>query len=379
MSNPKPRLLFSIDSLQAGGAEKSILATIGYLANDWEITVVYFYAKHDLKGDFQNAQCTLVYIPLVSGYKFRQGVTALNAIIKERRIDLIVTSLYRSGIMSRIAGRQTKTPVVDTIVNDSYGRAKLDEFKGLHKLKFFAVKYLDKITAGIPVLWISNSAATAKTMQRSLQIDPQKIKVIYRGRDVSQIPEWKAPDDAHGFHFVAAGRLVAQKAFDDLIKAFHIVQQSYENCNLTIYGDGPQMQRLQELVSDLGLTQKVSLSGHLPNIYNHFSEYHCLVVSSHYEGMSGLLIEAHIAGMPIVASNISMNKEASVSENSIRFYEVGDYQALAETMSETIEHFDYSASQKATTRNQAIEKYNLAVVAEQYHSVLVKALSSFKT
>ena len=374
----KPKLLFTIDSLQAGGAEKSILATIGYLSEQWEITVAYFYAKHDLKNDFQNAQCTLVYIPLGSGYKFRQGVAALKTIIKERKIDLIVTSLYRSGIMSRIAGRQTKTPVVDTIVNDSYGKAKLNEFKGLHKLKFFAVKYLDRITAGIPIVWISNSAATAKTMQRSLQMDPQKIKVIYRGRDISQIPEWKAPDDAHGFRFVAAGRLVTQKAFDDLIKAFHIVQQSYENCNLTIYGDGPQMPRLQELVRDLGLMQKVSLSGHVPNIYKHFSEHHCLIVSSHYEGMSGLLIEALIAGMPIVASNISMNKEATVSENSIRFYEVGDYQALAETMSETIEHFDYRASQKSTTRNQAIEKYNLAVVAKQYHSVLMKALSSFK-
>ena len=103
---------------------------------------------------------------------------------------------------------------------------------------------------------------------------------------------------------VGAGRLVPDKGFDTLIKAFAEVAANHD-VNLVIYGDGPDRERLEALVDSLGLKERVSMPGVVRNVAKKTQRARLFVLSSQYEGCPNTLIEAMCAGAPVVACDCS--------------------------------------------------------------------------
>lgn len=102
--------------------------------------------------------------------------------------------------------------------------------------------------------------------------------------------------------FVAAGRLRPQKDFPSLIRAFHIVR-SRRPAKLLILGDGPDRGDLQGLIQELGLGQDVELYGYTDNPYAFFSRATSFVLSSRWEGLPTVLVEALSCGAPVIATD----------------------------------------------------------------------------
>ena len=101
---------------------------------------------------------------------------------------------------------------------------------------------------------------------------------------------------------VAAGQLGPWKGFSDLIAAVHIVAQK-RPVRLAIFGDGAQRAELQAQIDQLGLTEVISLEGHVTNPLKYFAHAGAFVLSSHFEGMPNVLIEAMVAGCTPVATD----------------------------------------------------------------------------
>jgi glycosyltransferase involved in cell wall biosynthesis len=103
--------------------------------------------------------------------------------------------------------------------------------------------------------------------------------------------------------YIGVGRLVAQKNFALLIRAF--ASQAGAGDTLTIAGDGPERAMLERLAQDLGVGDRVIFPGHLTSTDELLSEADVFVLSSHYEGLPAVLIEAMAAGLPIVTTDCS--------------------------------------------------------------------------
>lgn len=101
---------------------------------------------------------------------------------------------------------------------------------------------------------------------------------------------------------VAAGQLGPWKGFSDLIDAVHIVAQNHR-VRLAIFGDGPQRAGLQAQIDRLGMKEIISLEGHVANPLKYFAHADVFVLSSHFEGMPNVLIEAMMAGCTPVATD----------------------------------------------------------------------------
>jgi glycosyltransferase involved in cell wall biosynthesis len=364
------KVLFSIDSLLGGGTETSTVELINLLGQEMECTVVYHYNKHDLKHVYEHAPCKLIYHDLPGNYSFFKGIQHLISLIRKEKYDLIVTSLYRSGIMCRVAGLMTGTPVIDTMVNDSYGAAKRNEFKDLHRIKFYFVLLLDCLTAKIPVLWISNSNSIAKSISSALNISSKKIRVIYRGRNVDEYKEWKIPEKKKGFHFVAIGRLFSQKGFLCLLKAFRLLLNDYPGSYLTIYGEGPQRKELELFIQKNRLQGNVILFGREPKAWKRLYEANCFVLPSLYEGFSGALVEAMLVGLPIIASDIPMNEEAIEHGKTGLLHKTNDSIDLLKNMKWVVAHYGSAIELGHSGRKVALEKYDIRQIGAQYKSVL---------
>jgi glycosyltransferase involved in cell wall biosynthesis len=109
------------------------------------------------------------------------------------------------------------------------------------------------------------------------------------------------PAPLTGTVLVAAGRLLSQKGFDLLIDAFRLVHDEHPDWQLRIFGAGPWRQQLTEQIERLGLTGSAHLPGQSEHLHAELAAASMFVLSSRFEGLPMVLLEAMTAGLPTVA------------------------------------------------------------------------------
>lgn len=372
------KVLFTIDSLAQGGTEQSLAELIPHLSNDVDIVVVYFYDAHALREVYLNLRCRLYYMDIAEKYGFVQAISKLKEIVREEKPDIIVGSLYRSLIISRLVCWYMNVPFIGTFVNERYGMEQRDRFKGIAASKYFMTWLMDRITAFIPVKIISNSYSIAVSNAAALNIDHKKIRVIYRGRDTSQIPQWKRRVHSDGFTWMAIGRLIPQKGYDNLIVAMSSLAVKYPEIQLRILGEGPLKEELQGKIIQLGLQKHIILLGNIPSAREYLYEADAYVLPSISEGFSGALVEALITGIPFVASDIPMNLEA-ISPGRLSFiFRAGDADSLTNEMDKLMTHYDEACRIGEIARNRASDYYDIKNIASAYEATLREVLNGKK-
>lgn len=100
---------------------------------------------------------------------------------------------------------------------------------------------------------------------------------------------------------IASGRLVPQKGFDLLIKAFARVVAEHPQWRLRIFGAGPRQGELAGLIEQYGLGEHVSLPGHTARMHQELAGASLYALSSRYEGLPMTMIEAMTHALPVVA------------------------------------------------------------------------------
>ncbi|GAA2626051.1 glycosyltransferase family 4 protein [Actinomadura fulvescens] len=112
-------------------------------------------------------------------------------------------------------------------------------------------------------------------------------------------PGGPSPRDAKVI--LAAGRLVRQKGFDLLLRAYEPLAAEHPDWTLRIFGAGHQRDRLRKEIADLGLTGTVELRARTPDLAREMRRSSIYVLSSRFEGMPMVIIEAMSLGLPVVA------------------------------------------------------------------------------
>lgn len=113
----------------------------------------------------------------------------------------------------------------------------------------------------------------------------------------------RRPCPSHGAVVLGVGRLVAQKNFALLLQAF--AADAGPSDRLVIAGEGPERSRLKRLASRLGISGRTTFAGHCDDIASLLEGADIFALSSDYEGVPAVLIEALAAGLPIVATDCS--------------------------------------------------------------------------
>lgn len=100
---------------------------------------------------------------------------------------------------------------------------------------------------------------------------------------------------------IAVGRLSYQKRYDRLIRAWAIVHRKYGDWQLKIFDSGELHEELLRLISDLELTEIVQICRPVKDIYAEYRRSALFALSSHYEGMPMVMLEAMLCGLPTVS------------------------------------------------------------------------------
>ena len=172
-----------------------------------------------------------------------------------------------------------------------------------------------------------------------LKVDPAKISLIRNGVDIARVqeqskaspPEWPWADGAPVL--LGVGRLAPQKNFDLLIEAFAIARRQ-RPLRLAILGSGAEGAR-EELLNralSLGVSDDVWLPGHVSNPFPYYGEADLFVLSSRWEGMSNVLLEAIACGCPVVATRSAVGSAEILDDGKFGSLTRAQPKALAEAI-----------------------------------------------
>ena len=190
---------------------------------------------------------------------------------------------------------------------------------------------------------VAVSQGVATDLAQLTRLPAERIQVIYNPVIVPELFALaKKPIDHPWFKpgeppvVLGIGRLHPQKDFPTLIHALAQVRQ-VRPARLMILGDGPERQKLAALIEKMGLANDITLLGFVQNPYAYIAKASTFVLSSLYEGLPTVLIEAMAVGTPVISTNCESGPTEILDGGKYGFLTpVGDSKAIAEAISSVL-------------------------------------------
>jgi glycosyltransferase involved in cell wall biosynthesis len=198
--------------------------------------------------------------------------------------------------------------------------------------KRLAGAFFARAIVGNTAAWVANSRQITADLSR-WGVPPERVYTIPNGIDV---PDRGRAESRNGvIHFVSMGRLDADKAVDQTIRAFAALAPEAP-ARLTVLGDGPCRQELEALSRRLGQDRRIRFPGAVADVLPYLKEADVYLSSSVSEGMSNALLEAMSSGVMAVVSRVSGADELVEEGVSGFLFPAGDETALATRLEEAL-------------------------------------------
>ncbi len=163
-------------------------------------------------------------------------------------------------------------------------------------------------------------------------------------------------------NYVAVGRLLPQKNFPHLLRSFARLDDP--EAKLVIVGEGADRAKLERLAAQLGIAERLKLPGHCDPT-PHLAAASAYVLSSDYEGVPAVIIEALAAGLPIAGTDCSVSMQALTGSDQFgRLVPIRDEGALAGAMRDVLTMPYDPAAARAST-----EVFTIPVAAARYRTL----------
>lgn len=292
------RLALVISSLERGGAEK----IISILANAWAeqgrivtvITLDQFGAPaYSLHESVQ--LCRLAFPPGKSKHSLQAVVKnfrklrMLRNAIRNSMADITLSFIDTTNIVTLLATRGLHIPV---IVSER-ANPELDNIGQIWRI-------LRQITYPLSRALVLQTNASAASLRGRFKVRvctiPNPVEFGGKGQKETQISSTPA-----SCNVVAMGRLVPQKGFDLLLKAFAHISQHHPQWSLKIVGGGPLRAELENQSEILGIRDRVHFLGPVSDPFPIFHSADLFVLSSRFEGFPNALCEAMACGLPVIS------------------------------------------------------------------------------
>jgi glycosyltransferase involved in cell wall biosynthesis len=326
-------IAFFLPSVVGGGAERVAVNLVqGMTSRGLAVDVVLATAKGPFLGELPPAARL---INLRAG-RVLKSVFPLARYIRRERPRVVVSSMSHANMAAlwaaRLAGRET--PVVVTEHNTMSQTAQQE---GAVERRMWPRLMRTFYPWAASVVAVSRDAAD--DFARTAGLPRERVEVVYnpvitpdlltRARQSPDHPWFAAGQPAV---ILGVGRLTAQKDFPTLLRAFSVVRRDRE-VRLVILGEGPDRDALLALTRELGISDSVDLPGFRENAIAYMAASRMFVLSSAWEGLPTVLIEALAAGTQVISTDCPSGPREILQEGRLgALVPVGDAGALAAAM-----------------------------------------------
>lgn len=302
-----------LPTLLIGGAEKALVELANHLSADgWRIDLIIMSATGPLAEHLSPA----VKIVDLRSNSYRQAIVALAQYYKSRQPSVVLTSLYATGlaaIAARFIARHKPKILVGAHNSLQAKVAHPDNLKDKWLLMPLCRILFPLADGFIPV-----SRGLALELEALLGLPRKRIRAIYNPVINDKLTKLTAEPITHPWldgqasrqckTLISVGRLVEQKGYDVLLQALQLTRKNLD-CRLIIVGGGPLLSYLENTARQLSISDSVDFLGWQTNPYKFVARADLFVLSSRWEGLANVLIEALACGCPVVSTNCRFGPE----------------------------------------------------------------------
>jgi glycosyltransferase involved in cell wall biosynthesis len=370
VNNSKKRLALFLPGLYGGGAERIVLNLAAGLGEQgYAVDLILAQAEGPYLDQVPGS------VRLVGLNTRRRRVLrtlgclpALVRYLRQDRPDALLSGLH-ANIVALWARRLAGLPKRVVITEHNTFSFQNQQLPGWYsELMFRLVRLFYTWADGI----VAVSEGVADDLAQVTGIPRGRIQVIYNPIVTPEL-EVKTKEALKHLWFepgeppvvLAVGRLTEQKDFGTLIQAFARVRR-VRAARLLILGEGEDRTELEALVRRLDLEEDVKLLGFVPNPYPYMAKASLFVLSSRWEGLPTVLVEALYCGAHIVATECpSGPREILRGGQYGRLVPVGDVASLAEAVETSLDN--------TTARSpcESWQPFKLETVINQYKKILL--------
>jgi glycosyltransferase involved in cell wall biosynthesis len=289
---------------RGGGPEKTLLNSPRFLEGDYELRLAYVRPADDREYDMperaRRMGVDLVDVPERHGFDPRT-LARLAREVREFRPDLLHAHDYKTNVLAVLLRQLFGVRAVTTMHGYVSRGGRLEAY---YLLDRWALRQLDHVIA------VSDDLCRVLI---DLRIPEHRRSLVPNAIDAEQFRRRRTPREARlrlGLDpdrplVGAVGRLAAEKGFDHLIRAFDRILREGADAGLVIAGEGDDRPRLEALVAELGLGDRVRLVGHRGDVYDLFEAMDVFALSSLREGLPNVVLEAMAMEVPVVATRVA--------------------------------------------------------------------------
>jgi glycosyltransferase involved in cell wall biosynthesis len=344
------KLVAYTDADTIGGAELSLAYLLGSLARDVDVTVVG--VDDDVVraiAEHRPGTATVVLPPVHNRYDIGPILRHISA-IRRLRPDICQANLRtpfscQYGILAALLTPGARVVVVEHL--------PMPTSSGLRR-------WLKRRLARRASAHVSVGERSARLIEQQVRLPPGSVRTIYNGIPDVDIEPLPRPRDGVVIGFT--GRFVEQKGLETLLDAVALV----DDATLVLVGDGPEREALESRARELGIENRVVMTGWTSDARRHLSTFDVFALPSRFEGFPLVLLEAMLAGLPTVATDVGSVAESVVDGETGVIVAPDDSRALASALQRLLDDEELRTKMGDRGRERARRWFTAETMAGSY-------------
>lgn len=359
-----PHVAFHLSGFYGGGAERVM------------VNLTQSFVKRGIKVDLLVNAITGPYLPDVplearvieTSKNERKSLSKLMHYLRQEQPQAMLACLHYCAELAILAKRFTLVPTRVVVAEQNHLSVRAQRaISKRDRLVPLAARLCYPWADGI----VTVSQGVAEDLARTTGLPLERIQVIFNPVIAPEISEKAKEGVDHPWFaqgeppvILGVGRLEPQKDFPTLIRAFAQVRQVCP-ARLMILGSGNELLQLKTLIGELGLEKDVELPGFVKNPYAYIAHAATFVLSSAWEGLPTVLIEAMAVGTPVVATACPSGPSEILDNGKYgALVPVGDDKAIAEAILSIL-----SGNSKSVDPNW-INQFTIETATQRYLEVM---------
>lgn len=371
--NKKKNLLFIVNDLNFGGAEKHVVSLLNNIeTSKFNLFLTRLKDNNSLLPQIDLKRIKDICVCNVSKKVDFQTIRMIANNIKRNRIDTVLCTNQYAMLYGVLAARvvlRRQCQVIEvfhtTLISTLKGRLQLLLYR-------FFFKRCDC------VVFVSNTQHKYWVHKKHLKV--QKALTIHNGIDTKYFDFELSNSEkknmlkklkwfSYNYIIGICAALRTEKAHVDLLDAIAKCRNNGMDIKLLIIGDGPERKNIERYISNKNLNLIVSITGFQTDVRPYIAICDCMVISSHTEAFSLAALEAMAMERPVIMTDIGGASEQVVHGTTGFIYKRGDIDSLAKYI-ERLSNADLRKEMGKKARQRVLKNFSLEQMRRAYERLL---------
>jgi glycosyltransferase involved in cell wall biosynthesis len=307
------------------------------------------------------------------------SLVALTRLFRRLRPTIVHTHSSKAGILGRWAAWFARVPIILHTIH-GYG---ITPAQPLWLRRFLIL--LERMTGWITDHWIAVARADLKTGIQWGLFDEHHVSVVRPGIDPRPFLTAMPPSDRRELRAeFGAGPddwlvgtvacLKPQKAPEDFVAVAKRICDTIPRARFVLIGDGELRSSIEALVEQSGLGHRVHLAGWRRDIATAMKAFDAFLLTSHWEGLPRVLLEARATGIPVVATRVGGSEEVIVGGRHGWLCEAGDISSLSERLCHVLREQEGCSNERPGPSEALPKEFHRDEMVKQYESLYDRLL-----